>query len=86
MSYEILRSVTFSDGKAGYACSRWRKRVETRAITNDVAEVQIIAGGQVVVHPQSALIEVVLLGLCRNEGVESTIGLWKEAQKVLIGK
>src|SRR3984893_1723573 len=86
LGHEILRAVTFSDGKAGYACSRWGKWVETRTVTDDVAEVQSVAGCQVVVHPQSALIEVILLGLCRNEGIESAVGFWKEAQKVLIGK
>ena len=79
LGHEILGPVSFSDRKAGYAGSCWRKWIEARAVIDHVAEVQVVAGGQVVVDPESTLIRVVLFGFCRYEGVESTVWFWEKA-------
>ena len=81
LRHEVLRPVALADREARHTRSRRRKRVETCAITDHVAEVQIVVRRKVMVDPQSGLIEIVAFGDGGNECVEAAVGFWKERQK-----
>jgi len=82
LSYEILRTMVFSDRITGNTCTRRRERIETIDIVEHVAEVQRVCRCEVMVNAQAKLVPVVPESSSRERSICADIGLRKQTQQV----
>src|SRR5579864_4911686 len=76
LGHEVLRAMILAHGKTGHACAGRGQRIETRSVTEHVAEVQAVGRRKIMVEPYSELIGVILQSLSGLKYVGAAVGQW----------